>query len=116
MSQIHLPLDPSSGKPKGFAFVQFEDSEQAKEAFERLDGTTLQGRLLHVVPATAKRDKKLDEFEISKLPLKKQRQIQRKAQATSSSFNWNSLYMNVSLTKFASHSTISNLRSRPMPS
>lgn len=103
MGQIHLPLDPSTGKPKGFAFVHFEDPEQAKEAFEQLDGTTLQGRLLHIVPATVKRDNKLDEFELSKLPLKKQRQIQRKAQATSSSFNWNSLYMNVSLNSLALH-------------
>lgn len=49
---------------------------------------------MHILPAAKKRDNKLDEFEIAKLPLKKQRQIKKKAEATSSTFNWNSLYMN----------------------
>lgn len=35
-----------------------------------------------------------DEFAISKLPLKKQQQIKRKAEAAKSTFNWNSMYMN----------------------
>jgi len=74
--------------------VQFEDHEAATEAFHNLDGEAFQGRLLHILPAAAKRDNKLDEFEIAKLPLKKQRQIKKKAEATSSTFNWNSLYMN----------------------
>lgn len=49
------------------------------------------------MPANAKRETTLDEFAISKLPLKKQQQIKRKADAASSTFNWNSMYMNVSL-------------------
>jgi multiple RNA-binding domain-containing protein 1 len=36
----------------------------------------------------------LDDFAISKLPLKKQKQIKKKAEASSTTFNWNSLYMN----------------------
>ena len=36
----------------------------------------------------------MDEFELSKLPLKKQNMMRKKAEAASSSFNWNSLYMN----------------------
>jgi multiple RNA-binding domain-containing protein 1 len=36
----------------------------------------------------------LDEFAIAKLPLKKQKQIKKKAEASSTTFNWNSLYMN----------------------
>ncbi len=49
------------------------------------------------MPANVKRETTLDEFAISKLPLKKQQQIKRKADAVSSTFNWNSMYMNVSL-------------------
>lgn len=59
-----------------------------------MDGEPFQGRLLHILPAAKKRDNKLDEFEIAKLPLKKQRQIKKKAEASSMTFNWNSLYMN----------------------
>lgn len=60
-----------------------------------LDKTIFQGRLLHILPAAPKKDNKLDEFALSKLPLKKQREIKRKAAAASSQFNWNSMYMNV---------------------
>lgn len=88
-----MPLD-SAGASKGFALVQFEDASAAAEAFHNLDGEPFQGRLLHILPAAAKRESKLDEFAIAKLPLKKQRQIKKKAEAASSTFNWNSLYMN----------------------
>lgn len=66
------------------------------EAYQTLDGSVFQGRLLHILPATAKKEAKLDDFAISKLPLKKQKQIKRKAGAASGTFNWNSMYMNVS--------------------
>jgi multiple RNA-binding domain-containing protein 1 len=74
--------------------VQFESPSSAVDAYHNLDGEPFQGRLLHILPAAAKRDNKLDEFAISKLPLKKQKQIKKKAEASSSTFNWNSLYMN----------------------
>jgi multiple RNA-binding domain-containing protein 1 len=48
---------------------------------------------LHILPAAAKRENKLDEFAIAKLPLKKQKLIKKKAEASSTTFNWNSLYM-----------------------
>jgi multiple RNA-binding domain-containing protein 1 len=49
---------------------------------------------LHILPAAAKRENKLDEFAIAKLPLKKQKHIKKKADASSTTFNWNSLFMN----------------------
>jgi len=48
---------------------------------------------LHVLPADAKRDNQLDDFAISKLPQKKQKQIRKKAEAATTHFSWNSLYM-----------------------
>lgn len=63
-------------------------------ALKNLDRRPFQGRLMHVMPANAKKEIGLDEFAISKLPLKKQQQIKRKAEATLSTFNWNSMYMN----------------------
>jgi multiple RNA-binding domain-containing protein 1 len=65
-------------------------------AYKGLDGKDFQGRLLHILPASAKKSYKIDDYELSKLPLKKQKQIKRKMEASSSTFNWNSLYMNVS--------------------
>ncbi|PQE18831.1 hypothetical protein CJF32_00006584 [Rutstroemia sp. NJR-2017a WRK4] len=91
--KVHLPVD-SKGTSKGFVLVQYSDPDVAAEAYHNLDGEPFQGRLLHIIPAAAKRDSKLDEFAIAKLPLKKQRLIKKKAESTSSTFNWNSLYMN----------------------
>lgn len=83
----------AAGASKGFLLVQYADPNAAAEAFHNLDGEPFQGRLLHVLPATAKREKKLDEFAIAKLSLKKQKEIKKKAGASSNTFNWNSLYM-----------------------
>jgi multiple RNA-binding domain-containing protein 1 len=88
-----LPVD-AAGASKGFLLVQYTNHAAAAEAYHNLDGEPFQGRLLHILPAAAKRENKLDEFAISKLPLKKQRQIKKKAEASSTSFNWNSLFMN----------------------
>ena len=90
--QVHLPLD-NSGTSKGFVLIQFEDPSAAIKAHHNTDGEPFQGRLLHVLPAAAKRENKLDEFAIAKLPLKKQKLIKKKAEASTSTFNWNSLYM-----------------------
>ncbi|KAG8422076.1 Multiple RNA-binding domain-containing protein 1 [Metarhizium acridum] len=92
LQEVHLPLT-AAGATKGFAMVLFTDSSDAVRAFQALDGVTFQGRILHIIPADAKREQGLDEFGVSKLPLKKQNMIRKKAEAASSSFNWNSLYM-----------------------
>lgn len=90
-----MPLKKSDGKGKGFAFVQFKNPEEAVEAYNENDNTIFQGRLLHIISAKAKKDTKLDEFELAKLPLKKQKEIRRKQDAVKATFNWNSLYLNV---------------------
>lgn len=76
------------------AFVQFAESNAAESALRSRDGTTFQGRLLHILPASDKKASQLDDFTLSKLPLKKQRAIKQKKDASNSSFSWNSLYMN----------------------
>ncbi|KAJ5719121.1 hypothetical protein N7493_007576 [Penicillium malachiteum] len=92
--EIHIAFDTRTETSKGFAYVQYHDADAAVEAYRALDGKHFQGRLLHILPAAAKKSYKIDEYELSKLPLKKQREIKRKKESTSSSFSWNSLYMN----------------------
>ena len=94
---MHLPIDSRSGQNKGFAHIQYTEPDAATKALHIMDCKPFQGRLLHVMPANAKRETSLDEFAIQKLPLKKQQQIRRKIDAASSTFNWNSMYMDVSL-------------------
>lgn len=93
LEEVHLPVN-SKGKSKGFAMVLYSDPSAALAAFQSADRSTFQGRLIHVLPAAAKKEQKLDEYELSKLPLKKQNLIRKKAEAASNTFNWNSLYMN----------------------
>ncbi|KAM0209183.1 hypothetical protein ACHAPA_000534 [Fusarium lateritium] len=93
LEEVHLPVS-NSGTSKGFALILFTEPSGAVEAFQAMDGTTFQGRILHIIPASAKRDTGLDEFAISKLPLKKQNMIRKKQEASASTFNWNALYMN----------------------
>lgn len=97
---MHISKDSRFGKSKGFAYVQYTNPEEAHTALENLDGKAFQGRLLHVMPALAKKQTGLDEFTLSQLPLKKKQHIKQKAAAVSSTFNWNSLYMSVSFTIF----------------
>lgn len=70
------------------------EPQDAGKALLALDGKDFQGRLMHILPATDKKTQKLDDFELSKLPLKQQKALKRKMDAASSSFSWNSLYMN----------------------
>ncbi len=41
-------MDYASGKHKGFAFIEYVDAEDAKEAIYNLDGSELFGRVLSV--------------------------------------------------------------------
>jgi len=92
--QVHVPMDNRSAKPKGFAYLMFSNEDSAVRAWKEHDGRPFLGRLLHVLPASAKRENTLDDFALSKLPLKKQQRIKKKREATSTTFNWNSLFMN----------------------
>ncbi|KAL8313846.1 hypothetical protein RB597_006319 [Gaeumannomyces tritici] len=92
VEEVHLPVAKSSAS-KGYALVLFTSASSAIDAFQKSDGSLFQGRILHVLPAQSKKESKLDEFAISKLPLKKQNLIKKKAEAASTSFNWNALYM-----------------------
>lgn len=79
---------------KGYAHIQFSDPSGAARMMRALDQKPFMGRLLHILPSSAKTQNALDEFAISRLPLKQQQQVKRKAEAASFTFNWNSLYMN----------------------
>lgn len=86
--------DSRTLQSKGTAFVQFAEPHEAEAALSAVDATTFQGRLLHVLPASDKRDKGLTDYDISQLPLKKQKEVRRKQEASKATFSWNSLYMN----------------------
>ncbi|KAK0311763.1 Multiple RNA-binding domain-containing protein 1 [Friedmanniomyces endolithicus] len=95
LEEVHLCTDKDKdGIGKGFAFIQYSTPEAAERAREEKDGQTFQGRLLHVLSATAKRVDRRDEAAIAALPPEKQRQLKLKIKAANEKFRWNALYMN----------------------
>ena len=51
---IHLPTDRDSGRPRGIAFVEFNDPAQAEEAIRRFHNQPFHGRPLVVNHARAR--------------------------------------------------------------
>jgi len=54
VSSVKFATHPDTGKPRGFAFVDMADEEQAKAAIAALDGKDFQGRPLKVNEAMEK--------------------------------------------------------------
>lgn len=48
LKDVFLPTDRETGRPRGFAFVEFESEEKAQEAIDRFNGHELDGRPLRV--------------------------------------------------------------------
>jgi RNA recognition motif-containing protein len=57
VSYLHLPKDRESGRPRGFAFVEFDTQTEADEAIRRLDGQLFKGRPLAINEARPMQDR-----------------------------------------------------------
>ena len=98
LTEVNLPIDKNTRKVKGFAFVTYVIPENAVQAYSKLDGTTFQGRLLHLIAGKAK----LSEEELAEGVLdknsssyKREKAAKEKAKAQSS-HNWNTLFLGAS--------------------
>jgi RNA recognition motif-containing protein len=56
-SQVVLPVDRETGRPRGFAFVEFIDRANAEQAIQRFNGQPFNGRPLAVSEARAREDR-----------------------------------------------------------
>jgi RNA recognition motif-containing protein len=56
-SQVVLPVDRETGRPRGFAFVEFSDRAHAEQAIQRFNGQVFNGRPLAVSEARAREDR-----------------------------------------------------------
>jgi RNA recognition motif-containing protein len=57
LSYIYLPLDRETGKPRGFAFVEFSDRAQAEKAIRQFNNQIFMGRPLAVNEAREREDR-----------------------------------------------------------
>jgi len=48
VKSVRLPTDRETGRPKGFGYVEFEDVEGAKKAFEASKGAEIDGRSIRL--------------------------------------------------------------------
>lgn len=56
-SQVVLPVDRETGRPRGFAFVEFAERSHAEQAIQRFNGQVFNGRPLAVSEARAREDR-----------------------------------------------------------
>jgi RNA recognition motif-containing protein len=56
-SHVVMPVDRETGRPRGFAFVEFMDRAAAEEVVKRFDAQPFQGRNLAVSEARAREDR-----------------------------------------------------------
>ena len=56
-SHVVMPVDRETGRPRGFAFVEFIDREKAEEVIKKFDAQPFQGRSLAVSEARAREDR-----------------------------------------------------------
>ncbi|KAK2172512.1 hypothetical protein NP493_953g00009 [Ridgeia piscesae] len=91
LTEVHLPIDTFTRKIKGFAFITFMLPEHAVKAYTALDGSTFQGRMLHLLPGKAKKEDVTSETT-DEQSYKKKKEAKLKATA-GSSHNWNTLFL-----------------------
>jgi peptidyl-prolyl isomerase E (cyclophilin E) len=45
---VHVPVDPKVGAPRGYAFVLFESADDAKSAIDNMDNNVIHGQRIRV--------------------------------------------------------------------
>jgi cold-inducible RNA-binding protein len=54
LGRVHVPMDRETGRPRGFAFVEMTNDDEAKKAIAALDGKEIGGRNVKVNEARPK--------------------------------------------------------------
>jgi len=57
VTDVHVPQDRETGRPRGFAFVTLDSTEAMNSAIEALDGQDLGGRTIKVNEARPREDR-----------------------------------------------------------
>jgi cold-inducible RNA-binding protein len=61
LSSVYLPMNRDTGKPRGFAFVEFGQTQHAQEAIRRFNNQPFKGRNLSISEARARESRPPDD-------------------------------------------------------
>lgn len=89
ISEIHIPLSKDLKVGYGIAFVTYLLPEHAINASSVLDGTVFQGRIIHIMPASANQSS--EDMTAASFKAKKMQNL--KKNASQSDHHWNSLFI-----------------------
>ncbi|XP_073834276.1 probable RNA-binding protein 19 [Musca autumnalis] len=92
IAEIHLPVDSVTRQIKGFGTVTYVMPEHALQAFNKLDGTTFHGRLLHLIPGKGKKSDEDQDENDANLSFKQKKALKLKKTAQQTT-NWNTLFL-----------------------
>lgn len=93
ISEVHIPIDRETKKPRGMAYVTFMLPEVAAQAHAALDGSIFQGRLLHIMPAKMAPVRPAPEKDDGEATSFRKKKEQKLKESSSSSHNWNPFFM-----------------------
>ncbi|KAL3635204.1 hypothetical protein CASFOL_019751 [Castilleja foliolosa] len=94
VSQVHIVIDKETRSVMGYGFVLFAVPESAARALEDTEGSSFQGRVLHVEPAKQRYQSDAPETINASKTLKQKRNGERKAsEASGNTRAWNTLFM-----------------------
>jgi multiple RNA-binding domain-containing protein 1 len=91
IEELSLPMDSTNHRPKGFAYIKFKNTESAVVAFDKLDRSVFQGRLLHIIPAEKKPEPVVEIKAKSSYKYQLLKELKQKAKNTNT---WNTLFVN----------------------
>ncbi|KAJ3344068.1 hypothetical protein HDU93_003231 [Gonapodya sp. JEL0774] len=91
LAELHMPISRVSRRPTGTAFALYVLPEHAVVAYESLNMSIFQGRILDVVAGREKPPAKDDVATDAKSSFKREREKRRKGEGDT---GWNSLFMN----------------------
>lgn len=90
LTEVYIPIDPTTKKVKGFAFVTFVFPEHAIAAMDALDKTKFQGRLIHILPGESKPEQYSHFNNLSVFKQKKEADLK---DARKNASTWNTLFL-----------------------
>ncbi len=91
ISSVHIPVDDSK-RNKGYAFINFEQIDDARLAMDTMDGEDFQGRLIHILPSRPAADQ-MHGVDSSEMTYKERQDLARQKEAEKSSKGWSASFL-----------------------